>query len=152
MEHQSQSTTPPPDNTANGCAYERRFTLAQTSVPLLGGDFLIPHGLMVDFKHGRLVDPEAIMAIQSQRNSVQQPDNTFLVNNNTPYQHAVDRFCDVFCLQLKQRRGAVPKHGVYHHITTSGPKVFTGPTPLESSEDAACYNVIPGNGSHGSVY
>ena len=48
----------------NGCVYEWKFTLPQTSVPLLGADFLSQHSLMVDLKHGRLVDPEAIMAVQ----------------------------------------------------------------------------------------
>ena len=113
----------------NGCACERGFTSAQTSVPLLGGDFLAHHGLIVVLKHGRLADPEAIMAVQPQRNPVQQPVNTSLVNN-TPYQHAVDRFCDVFFPQLRQQRGAVPKNGVYHHIATSDPVVFSRPLHL----------------------
>ena len=104
----------------NGSVYEWKFTLAQTSVPLLGADFLIHHSLMVDLKHSRLVDPEAIMAVQRQRNSVQQPVNTSHVNN-TPYKQVIDRFRDVFRQQLKQQRGTAPKHGVYHHITTSGP-------------------------------
>ena len=116
----------------NGCACERSFTSAQTSVPLLGGDFLVHHGLIVFIKHGRLADPEAIMAVQPQCNPVKQPVNTSLVNkvNNTSYQHAVDRFCHVFCPQLRQKRGAVPKNGVYHHITTSDPVVFSRPLHL----------------------
>ena len=79
----------------NGCLYEWKFTLAQTSVPLLGADFLAHYGLMVDLKHGCLVDPEAIMAVQLQHNRVQQLVNTSHVNN-TPYQHVIDRFPDVF--------------------------------------------------------
>ena len=113
----------------NGYACEQSFTSAQTSVPLLGGDFLTHHGLIVVLKHGRLADPEAIMVVQPQCNPVQQPVNTSLVNN-TPYQHAVDRFCHVFCPQLRQQRGAVPKNGVYHHITTSDPVVFSRPLHL----------------------
>ena len=113
----------------NEYACERSFTSAQTSVPLLGGDFLAHHGLIVVLKHGRLADPEAIMAVQPRCNPVQQPVNTSLVNN-TPYQHAVDKFCHVFCPQLRQQRGAVPKHGVYHHITTSDPVVFSRPLHL----------------------
>ena len=105
----------------NGCAYEWKFTLAQTSVPLLGADFLAHHGLMVDFKHGRLVDPEAIMAVQLQHNPVWQPVNTSHVNS-TPYQYVIDSFCDVFRPQLKQQRGTAPKHGVYHYITSQGKK------------------------------
>ena len=79
----------------NGCAYEWKFTLVQTSVPLVFPDFLAHHGLMVDFRHGRLVDPEAIMAVQLQRNPVQQPVKTSHVNS-TPYQHVIDSFRDVF--------------------------------------------------------
>ena len=46
----------------NGCVYEWKFTLA-----LLGAYFLDHHGMIVDLKHGRLVDPKAIMAVQLQR-------------------------------------------------------------------------------------
>ena len=113
----------------NGCACERSFTSAQTSVPLLGGDFLTHHGLIAVLKHGCLADPEAIMAVQPQCNPVQQPVKTSLVNN-TPYQHAVDRFRHVFCPQLRQQRGAVPKNGVYHHTTTSDPVLFSRPLHL----------------------
>ena len=62
----------------NGCLYEWKFRLAQTSVPLLGADFLAHHGLIVDLKHGCLVDPEAIMAVQLQHNLAQH-----LVNMST---------------------------------------------------------------------
>ena len=99
----------------NGCAYEWKFTLAQTSVPLLGADFLAHHGMMVDLRHCRLVDPQAIMTVQLQRNPVQQPVNTSHVNS-TPYQHVIDSFRDVFRPQLKQQRGTAPKYGVYHHV------------------------------------
>ena len=54
------------------------YTSAQTSILLLGGDFLAHHGLIVFLKHGSLVDPEAIMAVQLKRNPVQQPVNTSL--------------------------------------------------------------------------
>ena len=73
------------------------------------------------------------MAVQLQCNPVQQPVqqpvNTSHVNS-TPYQHVLDSFRDVFRLQLKQQRGTAPKHGVYHHITTSGPPVFSRPRRL----------------------
>ena len=84
----------------NGCAYEWKFTFAQTSVPLLGADFLDHHGLMVDLRHGRVVDPQAIMAVQLQHNPVQQPVYTSHANS-TPYQHVIDSFRDVFRPQLK---------------------------------------------------
>ena len=113
----------------NGCAYVWKFTLAQTSVLLLGADFLAHHGLMVDLRHGRLVDPKAIVSVQLQRNPVHQPVNTSHVNS-TPYQHVIDSFRDVFRPQIKHQRGTEHKHGVYHHITTSGPPVFSRPRRL----------------------
>ena len=113
----------------NGCAYEWKFTLAQTSVPLLGAEFLAHHRLMVNLRHGRFVNSEAIMDVQLQRNPVQQPVNTSHVNS-TPYQHVIDSVRDVFRPQLKQQRGTARKHGVYHHITTSGPPVISRPRRL----------------------
>ena len=112
----------------NGCAYEWKFTLAQTSVPLLGADFFAHHGLMVDLRHGRLVDPEAIMAVQLQRNPAQQPVNTSHVNS-TPYQHVIDSFRDVFRPQLK--------HNVGQHLNMGC--IITSPhsAPLCSPDHAA---------------
>ena len=135
----------------NGYACERSFTSAQTSVPLLGGDFLTNHGLIVVLKHGRLAGPEAIMAVQPQCNPVQQPVNTSLVNNTytrltgSVTSSALSSDSNV---EWYPRTGytILPSH---HHIR---PRGVLPTSPLGPSKAAACYNVIPRNGSHGSVY
>ena len=137
----------------NGYACERSFTSAQTSVPLLGGDFLANHGLIVVLKHGRL----AVQKQSWRSNPSATPSNSLSTHPWSTTHHTNTRLTGSVTSSALSSDSNVewyPRTGCtilpsHHHIR---PRGILSTTPLGPSKAAACYNVIPRNGSHGSVY
>ena len=92
-------------------------------MPLLGADFLGHHQLLVDVHHRRLLNMHtlgcAVMSIAPSDLALhlsEVSDNYGLLRNEFPA---------VFRPELRPAPGDHPPHGVYHHITTTGPPVFS---------------------------
>ncbi|XP_068224618.1 uncharacterized protein, partial [Palaemon carinicauda] len=77
--------------------YSWPFLIADVKVPLLGADFLAHHGLLVDVRRKQLVEQETYQS------------------------HHLSKFPEVFKPELHQLKGFPAKHGIFHHISTTGP-------------------------------
>ena len=108
--------------------YECRFVLADVSRPILGADFLLRHGLLVDLGGRRLLEAStcqtaAIAAAWSRDTHLHVVEQ----HNPTVFSKLLDEFPTITqpSFQLKQ-----PAHGVEHHIVTEGPPVHARPRRL----------------------
>ncbi|XP_068243807.1 uncharacterized protein [Palaemon carinicauda] len=101
-----------------GRSYSWSFAIGDVSRPLLGADFLTPHGLLVDVAGKRLIDTGTCLfrALRA------GPATMFVSAVMTQaYADLLQEFPDVFKPELRQSPGYPSKHGIYHHITTTGP-------------------------------
>ena len=128
-----------------------RITSAQTSVPLLGGDFLAHHGLIV------LSSNTAASPIQKQSwrsNPGATPSNSLSTHPWSTTHHTNTRLTGSVtssALSSDKNVERYPRTGCTITSPHPTPGVLST-TPLGPSEAAACYNVIPRNENHGSVY
>ena len=95
----------------NGLPYKWNFLVADVRTPLLGADFLSHHNLLVDVRNQRLLN---------------NPTDAALPVTAAPYADITNRYPEIFKSKLKQSsRLQDNKHGVYHHIKTEGPPVYS---------------------------
>ncbi|XP_066969128.1 uncharacterized protein [Macrobrachium rosenbergii] len=101
-----------------GRRYHWPFIIAEVKFSLLGADFLGHHGLLVDVGRQCLLDTGTC---HSRPLSIGpgMPAVCFKASNN--YTALLQEFPEVFKPELRQLPGAGPKHGIFHHITTTGP-------------------------------
>ncbi|XP_068205285.1 uncharacterized protein [Palaemon carinicauda] len=101
-----------------GRSYSWPFTIVDVSRLLLGADFLAHHGLLVDVAGRRLIDTGTCRF-----RSLRAAPATMSVSAvmTQPYTDHLQKFPDVFKPKLRQSPGSTSKHGIYHHITTTGP-------------------------------
>lgn len=106
------------------------FILASVSRPIIGADFLIKHGLLVDLKHQKLIDPKTNLSTKVMK---------AVVNTPSPKQFSVEKkYGDIlktYPLLTKQTdyKGPV-KHNVVHHIFTNGRLPYSKPRRLDPSK------------------
>ncbi|GFS70353.1 retrovirus-related Pol polyprotein from transposon opus [Trichonephila clavipes] len=102
------------------------FIIAVVSQPIIGADFLRHYGLLVDIRHGRLVD--SLTRFQKQ-GTVQQGNNSGIkvVNGNTKFHRLLAEFPSLVEATSAPRK---LKHEVKHTIITRGPPVFSKPRRL----------------------
>ena len=98
------------------------FLIADVGTPLLGADFLAHHGLLVDVAGKRLLDLRTFRSLPI----TPGPDNrTIYAVGRTAYDNLLHEFPDVFKPELRQVAGTPAKHGIFHHISTTGPPTHT---------------------------
>lgn len=103
----------------NSRSYSWTFTLADVSRPLLGADFLSHHDLLVDVARRRLIDSQSMRVDAVLLESAS--DNGGLVGMvDSPLTDMFREFPDVFKQELNQVPGKSPRHGIWHHIETTG--------------------------------
>ncbi|GFX89743.1 retrovirus-related Pol polyprotein from transposon 297 [Trichonephila clavipes] len=96
------------------------------SQPIVGADFLRHYGLLVDIRHGHLVD--SLTRFQTQ-GTVQQGNNSGIkvVNGNTKFHRLLAEFPSLVEATSAPRK---LKHEVKHTIITRGPSFFSKPRRL----------------------
>ena len=109
----------------SGRSYEWDFVLADVTQPLIGSDFLAHFGLLVDVAGQRLLDSDnyASQPLLPQDGTPTQVNAAFA--HVGPYANLFDEYSDVFRAELRQKPGSNPMHGIFHHIETIGPPVFS---------------------------
>ncbi|GFT07072.1 retrovirus-related Pol polyprotein from transposon opus [Trichonephila clavipes] len=102
------------------------FIIAAVSQPIIGADFLRYYGLLVDIRHGRLVD--SLTRLQTQ-GMVQQGNNSGIkvVNGDTKFHRLLAEFPSLVEATSAPRK---LKHEVKHTRITRGPPVFSKPRRL----------------------
>ena len=97
------------------------FVIADIHTPIIGADFLREHGILVNMRHGRLVDMTTHLHSKGTISHVVSPSPFFpLQQLNTEYDALLAEFPSVTkpCLPPQP-----VKHSVTHHIHTKGPPV-----------------------------
>lgn len=97
------------------------FVLANVQRPLLGADFFDHHGLMIDVKGRQLVDRITLQPKLVPINAIPVSGPGAGPDQFGAYNDVINDFPEVFKSELRQTPGASAKHGVYHHIKTTGP-------------------------------
>ena len=120
-------------------AYSWKFTLADVSRPLLGADFLSHHDLLVDVSRKRLINGERIQVGALYANSQSEPTSLIGVVDD-PITELCQEFSSVFKQELNQIPGREPKHGIWHHIETTGRPAHQrfrrlSPTKLQTAKE-----------------
>ena len=107
----------------NGRSYPWTFRLTQVTQPLLGADFLAHHHLLVDIAGQRLIVADSYSTTPLCRG----PATHINVCNNdsAPYSSLISEYADVFKPELRQHHGTPAKHGIFHHISTTGAPVHS---------------------------
>ena len=112
----------------SGRNFTWNFIIADVNRPLLGADFLAHYGLLVDISRQRLINTETFSSPLPLTTTTSPSDaeaNTCRPNHGT-YETLIHEFSAVFKPELRHPNpGAAAKHGVYHHIKTTGPPVYS---------------------------
>ena len=101
-----------------GSKYKWDFIVADVSTPIIGAEFLANFNLLVDMANCRLVNTSTLTStsiVAASANLALQITDTSLKSS----------YPEVFrpLLHLTPRTSA--EHGIYHHIKTSGPPIFS---------------------------
>ena len=106
-----------------GRRFEWTFILADVDRPILGSDFLVYHKLLVDLAGRQLVD-SADMSVLPLVSSNSPTSSLFTALLDVPpaYRSLLAEFPDIMGTGFSDLK---PKHGVEHHIVTTGQPVFT---------------------------
>ncbi|GFS95879.1 retrovirus-related Pol polyprotein from transposon opus [Nephila pilipes] len=99
------------------------FIIAAVSQPIIGADFLRHYGLLVDIRHGRLVD--SLTKLQAQ-GTVQQGNNSAIkaINGNIKFHRLFAEFPSLVEAVSTPRK---LNHEMKHSIIKRGPPVFSKP-------------------------
>ena len=97
------------------------FVIAEIQTPIIGADFLRQYGLLVNMKHGQLIDMKTKLQSQGTIYHVESLRPSFhLQTDSREYDALMAEFPSV-------TRPCLPpqpvKHSVTHHISTTGPPV-----------------------------
>uniref|UniRef100_A0A5S6QAW0 RNA-directed DNA polymerase n=1 Tax=Trichuris muris TaxID=70415 RepID=A0A5S6QAW0_TRIMR len=93
------------------------FTVADVAQPLLGADFFRAHSLLVDMKGRRLIDSKIFDSISLRRTQATALHLGSVASHDSEYAKILNEFPDI---KTPQFTANSPKHGVQHHIVTSG--------------------------------
>ena len=102
------------------------FVIADVYMPIIGADFLWKHRLLVNMKHGRLVD--TTLQTQGTISHIVSPSPSFPTqHSNTEYDALLAEFPSITkpCASAQSVR-----HNITHHIHTTGPPLHAQPRRL----------------------
>ena len=100
--------------------YDCAFILADVSQPILGADFLRNNSLLVDLKGQRLIDAETFVSVPISASRVSALHLNAIGKIENEFHHLLSAYPEITTPTFSE---AIPKHGVEHHITTTGPPV-----------------------------
>ena len=98
------------------------FVVAEVLLPILGADFLAHHDLLVDVRRHRLLDAASLSS--TPMDAAPSSLATHISIPSDVYAPLLKEYPDVFKPVLRQHPQVPSKHGIFHHIKTSGPPVF----------------------------
>ncbi|XP_068227886.1 uncharacterized protein [Palaemon carinicauda] len=101
-----------------GQFYSWPFAIGDIRHPLLDGDFLAHHGLLVDVAGKRLIDTGTCRTRPLRPGPGITPISALVAQ---PYAALLQEFPDVLKPELRQSPGSPSKHKVYHRINTTVP-------------------------------
>lgn len=117
-----------------GRRFSGRFIRANVQRPLLGADFLLKNNLLVDLPRRRLVladDLSTVAGATYQSDDISPLGLAAAIDDLDIYNRLLRQFPEItqpdFTLSS-------PKHGVTHHIPTTGPPVWARPRRLDPSK------------------
>lgn len=99
-----------------------RFRLAAVDRPILGADFLAANSLLVDVARRQLLDYNTLEPLPATQTPVTSTLRAALLTVPGEFQSLLSEFPEVFGSSFNSGK---QKHGVQHHIVTSGPPVFS---------------------------
>ena len=114
-----------------GRFYSWDFVVADTAFHIIGADFLRAHGLVVDLQNRRLLNAADLSAHAcSPVGGHRTPDPSDAAADDD-FLRLLARFPD---LQSPDFTTATTRHGVEHHLTTTGPPVFARARRLDPAK------------------
>ena len=117
----------------SGKTYSHDFQLADVKRPILGADFFIAHGFLIDLKGKRLLSRDQMsIALQNSNTSLSLSGLTFPSQDR--YSSILQEFRDILTPTFDSD---VNKHGIEHHIITTGPPTHARARRLDTEKLAA---------------
>lgn len=98
-------------------AYKWSFIIANVRQPILGADFLINYGLIVDLRSKRLLDSLTYLSVIGSIEHCSNPSIRVL-DRNHPFHDLLSNYPDI-TKPVNFREP--PSHSIKHHIETRGP-------------------------------
>ena len=105
----------------NGQRFSWEFISAKVAFPLLGADFLCAHSLLVDIKNRRLVDAVTYTSHVCTLSDTDSIRLSSALSTSDIFLRLLAEFPD---LTRPTFSSSTTKHGVEHHIATTGPPVY----------------------------
>lgn len=99
------------------------FLIASVPYPIIGADFLSYFGLSVDLKNRKLLDSNSgdyAICFFKEANVT----DISSINKSLPFYDIISKYPDIINLS---KLGTKVKHGIFHHIVTTGPPVSQRP-------------------------
>lgn len=100
--------------------YTQKFYLADVSRPILGADFIINNGLVVDLKGKRLISPSKFSVLLTSSDNPSPVSGLSTAPHNQYSELLLKKYSDILTPSFDSDSN---KHGVEHHIVTTGPPV-----------------------------
>ena len=114
-------------------SFTHSFYLAEVSKPILGADFFVINGLLIDLKNKRLISSDGKQFVLSDSGTVLNLAGLSF----TPYNEFKDLLDEFPEILIPKFDSTTNKHGVEHHIVTTGPPVHSRPRRLDAEKYAA---------------
>ncbi|GFO47330.1 retrovirus-related pol polyprotein [Plakobranchus ocellatus] len=106
----------------NATTYDARLIIANVKRPLLGADFFRRHNLLVDLNGLRLIEADTYLSCPCSTSRVAKSELAPIERDSNKFRKVLQEFPAL--LQPTFTSTAV-KHGVEHHICTTGPPVHS---------------------------
>ena len=107
------------------------FVTAEVSTPLLGADFLCANGLLVDVMNRRLISAETFSSLACELSGSGTTKLSGALSPSDVFSPLLAEFPE---LTEPTFSAAATKHGVEHHIATTGPPVYARARRLDSAK------------------
>ena len=115
------------------------FHLVDVKRPILGADFFINHGFLIDLKDKRLLSRDNIVSKLKEANApLTLAGLSFHVKDS--YSDLVQQFPDILAPRFDT---TVNKHGIEHHIITNGPPTHAQARRLDAEKLTAVKQEFP---------
>ncbi|XP_014787650.1 uncharacterized protein LOC106881698 [Octopus bimaculoides] len=105
-------------------AFQWIFVVAKLPTPVIGADFLHHFGLLVDVKKRRFVDTMTDLTVRGITARVSTVGPVMLRKETTQFEALLRKYSDITRPLFKHKD---IKHGITHHIETTGPPVASRP-------------------------
>lgn len=113
-------------NLDKGKTFTSKFWLADVTQPILGADFFVQHRLAIDLANRRLISLDGKFVIQA------RPTRALSLGLHiihSQYEAVLEEFPSLLVPSFQEN-----KHGVEHHITTTGAPVHARPRRLDQDK------------------